>query len=217
MTQDEVAKFQGTKLLVDGELALPTDWLGKPLRVDGDLGPKTRWALAISRLDPRRQAVVKRSCSKVGKFETPGVANRGEWPDFVLRRAGILVPEDPNIPLPDAAWCAAHASWCISVDGLPVRKEAGAMNLVALLRRPSFVQPGDVGWFPTGGGHAHIFPIVAVGPGEVAAAEGNHGNRVALVRRRMSEIQIVTPFPVEELAEIPPELDLVTVKAAGTR
>jgi hypothetical protein len=215
MTPDDVKAFQGRNQLVDGILGPPTDWLGRKLRVDGDFGPKTRWALAISRLDPRRQAIVKRACSKVGQFET--VANRGPWPDFVLRRCGIHVPEDPTVPLPDAAWCAAHASWCMSVDDLPERKEPGTLNLVAQLRRPTFILPGDFGWFSTGGGRAHIFPIIALGAGEVAGAEGNHGNRVALVRRRTTEIQIVTPFPVEELAEIPPELPLAPVQAAGTR
>lgn len=216
MTPDQIRAFQGRQQLVDGVLGPPTDWFGKPLKVDGDLGAKTRWALGISRLDPRRQAIVKRACSKVGQFET--VANRGPWPDFVNRRAGILVPEDPTVPLPDAAWCASHSSWCMSVDGLPERAEAGAMNLVEQLRRPTFVLPGDFGWFPTGGRHAHIFPIVATMPGEVAGAEGNHGNRCALVRRLMSEIQIVSAFPVEELPEIPSsELDLVLVKGASTR
>lgn len=217
MTKDEVAKFQGTKLLVDGELAVPTDWLGKPLRVDGDLGPRTRWALSISRLDPRRQAIVKRACSKVGQAETPGVPNRGPWPDWVLRWCGVNVPEDPTVPLPDYSWCAAHASWCMSVEGLPERRELGALNLARQLRRATLVLPGDFGWFPTGGGHAHIFPIIGLGPGEVASPEGNHGNRCALVRRLMTEIEIVTPFPVEEIAMVPPGLTLVPVKAASTR
>jgi hypothetical protein len=217
LTAADIRRFQSAEQLVDGRLEPPTDWLGKPLRVDGDHGARTRWALAISRLDPRRQAIVKRACSKVGQAETPGVANRGPWPDFVLRRAGLYVPVDELTPLQDAAWCAAHASWCMSVDGLPERKELGARNLAQMLRRATFVQAGDFGWFPTGTWQAHIFPIVAVGPGEVACAEGNHGNRVALVRRRLTDIQVVTAFPVEELAELPPELDLVPVKAASTR
>lgn len=217
MTPDEVRAFQRRETVVDGELGPPRDWLGKPLVVDGDLGQRTRWAFAISCLDPRRQAIVRRACSKVGQAETPGVANRGPWPDFVLRRAGMSVPEDETIPLPDQAWCAAHASWCMSVDGLPDRKELGARKLAQSLRRPTFVQPGDFGWFPTGPWQAHIFPIIAVGPGEVASAEGNRGNRVALVRRRLNEIQVVTAFPVEQLAELPSGLELVRVSAAGTR
>lgn len=217
MTPEQVAAFQGSELLVDGDIGPPTDWFGVPLLVDGDLGPRTRWALAIARLDPRRQAIVKRACSKIGQGETPGVANRGPWPDFVLRRAGFDVPEDPTAPLPDAAWCAAHASWCMSVEGLPDRKELGARKLAQSLRRPALVTPGDFGWFRTGTWQAHIFPIIGIGPGEVAAPEGNHGNMIELVRRRTSEIEIVTPFPVEDLAEIPPELELIPVKRANTR
>lgn len=215
MTPAEVESFQRTPRLVDGVLAPPADWWGKPLRVDGDLGPRTRWALYISRLDPRRQSIVQRACSKVGECET--VANRGPWPDFVLRRCGYDVPDDPRVPLPNAAWCAAHASWCMSVEGLPERRELGARNLAQSMRRPAFVLPGDFGCFPTGTWQMHIFPIVACGPGEVLAPEGNHGNRVALVRRRLSEIQIVTPFPVEELPPLPMDVPLVPVQVAGTR
>lgn len=215
MTPDQVRAFQRTERTVDGELGPPRDWLGKPLAVDGDLGPRTRWALAISRLDPRRQAIVQRACSKVGVAET--VANRGEWPDFVLRRCGIYVPDDTAVPMPDNAWCAAHASWCMSVDGLPERREAGARDLATSLRPATVVLPGDFGWFITGPWQAHIFPIIATGPGEVAGAEGNHGNRVALVRRRMLDIRIVTPFPVEWQAEIPAGLPPVEVRREGTR
>jgi hypothetical protein len=218
MTADEVAAFQARPALVDGELAPPCDWRGIPLRVDGDLGPKTRWALAISKLAPRRQAIVKRACSKVGEAETPGVANRGAWPDFVLRRCGIYVPDDdPLKPMPDNAWCAAHASWCMSVEGLPERKDAGARSLAQALWRTRFALPGDFGWFPTGSWQAHIFPIIGVSHTEVACAEGNHGNRVALVRRSLGEINLASPIPPEELALIPPGLELVPVRAAGTR
>lgn len=227
MTPDEVRAFQRREMVVDGELGPPTDWLGTPLRVDGDLGPRTRWAIAISKLAAWRQAVVKRACSKIGERET--VANRGAWPDFVLRRCGIYVPEDPEEPSPDHAWCAAHASWCASVDGLPVRREAGARKLAASMRWPGpVVLPGDFGWFPTGQWQAHIFPIIGVGPGEVAAAEGNHGNGVELVRRELLHVNVVTPGPAggappspaavrEQMALIPPGLTLVPVRAAGTR
>jgi hypothetical protein len=205
MTKDQIIEFQRGRF----------DWEGKPLLVDGALGPRTRWALAISRLDPRRQAIVARACSKVGQRET--VANRGEWPDFVLRRCGIYVPDDPSVPMPDNAWCAAHASWCMSVDGLPERKEPGARDLATSLRPTTIVLPGDFGWYPTGGWRAHIFPIIGVAPGEVACADGNWRNGCALVRRRTSEIRIVTALPVEELADIPPGLPLVTVQREDTR
>lgn len=225
MTADEVAAFQARPALVDGELAPPCDWRGIPLRVDGDLGPKTRWALAISKLAPRRQAIVKRACSKVGEAETPGVANRGAWPDFVLRRCGIYVPEDPLVPMPDNAWCAAQASWCASVDGLPERREAGARKLAgALWRKPrELALPGDFGWFPTGQWQAHIFPIIGVGGGEVAAPEGNHGNRVELVRRLLAQIHVVSALPPDDReahplpSTMPPGLPLVPVRAVGTR
>jgi hypothetical protein len=216
MTPEAVRAFQSRHTVVDGELGPPRDWFGKPLQVDGDLGPRTRWAMEIAKLDPRRQAIVRRACSKIGETES-AYANRGPWPDFVLSRCGVYVPKDPTVPMPNNAWCAAHASWCMSVDGLPERKEEGARALAQLLRPTKVVLPGDFGWFPTGPWQAHIFPIVATGAGEVAAAEGNHGNRCALVRRRLSEIEVVSAFPLEELTGIPSGLELVPVRAAGTR
>lgn len=215
MTPDEVRAFQAREMLVDGELGPPRDWLGVPLQVDGDLGARTRWAMAIALLEPRRQAIVRRACSKIGQAET--VANRGPWPDFVLARCGIHVPDDPKVPMPDNAWCAAHASWCMSVEGLPERKEAGARALAQSLRRTTVVLPGDFGWYPTGTWQAHIFPLVATGAGEVACADGNHRNRVELVRRRLADIEVVSPFALGELTGLPPGLELVPVRAAGTR
>lgn len=218
MTKDQIAKFQSTERIVDGVLGPPRDWRGQPLVVDGDLGQRTRWALAISRLDPRRQAIVQRACSKVGQKET--IENRGPWPDFVLRRCDVNVPEDESVPTPDNAWCAAHASWCMSVDGLPERKEAGARDLAGSMRPTTLVLPGDFGWYPTGAPGswtAHIFPIIGTGPSLVACADGNFRNCCGLWLRRTHEVRIVTPFPVEELPECPPGLPLVPVRAEGTR
>lgn len=220
MTPDEVRAFQGnTSTIVDGVIGPPRDWFGVPLKVDGDLGPRTRWAIAMAAQDPRRQAIVRRACSGVGVIRET-IANRGPGVpgvDWLLRRAHVDVPEDPTIPLPDYGWCAAFASWCISVDGLPVRAEAGARALAESLRTPTIILPGDLAWFPTGKWEAHIAPIIGVGPGEVATAEGNRRNACELVRRSTSEVRIVTPFPFEDLPGIPPGLTLVPVAREGTR
>lgn len=206
MTEDEIRAFQ----------AKPSyDWEGRRLVVDGVLGPRTRWALAIARLDPRRQAIVARACSTVGKGET--VANRGEWPDFLHRWCGFEPPADPSEPLPDRAWCAEQASWCFSVDGLPVRREAGAQALGRTLRRTTLVLPGDGCWYPTGSWRGHFDVIVGVGIGELAVVGGNRQNASRLVRILTRDVIVVTPLPVEELADIPPGLPLVPVRAEGTR
>lgn len=215
MTPDQVRAFQTRKRLIDGELRLPFDPWGEPLEDDGDLGPRTRWAIAISHLDPRRQDIVWRACSSVGKGET--VANRGEWPDFLHRWCGFEPPDDPRKPLPDRAWCAEQASWCFSVDGLPVRHEAGAQALGRALRRTTLVLPGDGCWYPTGSWQGHFDVIVGVGAGELAVVGGNRRNASRLVRVRMRDVNIVTPLPVEQLPGIPPGLELVPVQREGTR
>jgi hypothetical protein len=215
VSPEAIHRFQKTPRLIDGELRLPFNWFGKPLKQDGDLGPQTRWAIALSHLDPRRQAVTWRACSSVGKAET--VANRGEWPDFCHRWCGFEPPEDPDEPMPNQAWCAEQASWCFSVDGLPERREAGAQALGRSLRRTTLVLPGDGCWYPTGSWQGHFDVIVGTGPGELAVVGGNRRNASRLVRVRSSDVNIVTPFPVEEWPGIPPGLELVAVQAAGTR
>ena len=114
-------------------------------------------------------------------------------------------------------WCAAFASWCLSVEGLAPRKEARAQALGLSMRPVTVVLPGDLSWFATGKHSGHCGIVVGLGPGEVAVVEANHYDRCALVRRRTTEVTIVTPFPVEELPAIPPGLTLVPVQAAGTR
>lgn len=197
MTEEEIRAFQAKPAY---------DWEGKRLVVDGLLGPRTRWALAISRLDPRRQAIVANACGFVGLAER--ATNRGPEIDSWLERCGA--------PL-GSPWCAAFASWCISVPGLPSVREAGAQALGRALRPSALILPGDVMFFATGSWQGHCGIIVGSGPGEVAVVEGNSMNMVRLVRRRMADVRCVTPLPVEELADIPPGLPLVPVQREGTR
>lgn len=198
MTPEAIREFQAS-----GE---NHDWLGRALVADGVLGPKTEWSLAISRLDPRRQEIVWRACTSVGIAET--TPNSGEQIDRWLRRCGAA---------PGQPWCAAFASWCVSVPGLPERKLAGAQALGKSLRASTLILPGDVMWFPTGDWEGHCGIIIGTGPGELATVEGNQRNAVRLVKRLSKDVRVATPFPVEELPGIPPGLELVPVTGAGTR
>lgn len=196
MTPSEIGEFQQTHF----------DWHNRPLKVDGDLGPKTEWALAISRLDPRRQEIVKRACSGIGVTErTP---NSGPQIDHWLKRCGAA---------PGQPWCAAFASWCVSVPGLPERKLAGAQALGKSLRGTTLVLPGDVMWFPTGDWEGHCGIVIGTGPGELAVVEGNQANAVRLVRRLSKDVNISTPFPIEAFPGMPPDLPLIPVQREGTR
>lgn len=183
------------------------DWSGKPLRVDGDLGPKTMWAMGIAELDPRRQAIVQRACSRVGETEEAG-ENRGEWEDWLCSWAGI--------PL-GSPGCAAFASWAISVDGLPEVREGSALELGRSLRSTTLVLPGDVMWFPTGKLTGHCGVVIGLGPGEVACVEHNSNDLCRLTRRLTNGVRFSTPLPVQQLPGIPPGLPLVPVAYLGTR
>lgn len=197
MTSDEIRDFQ----------AAHTDWEGKNLLTDGDLGPRTEWALAMSFLDPRRQAIVERACGCVDTVET--APNRGIRIDGWNTRAGNAE---------GSPWCAAFASWCISVEGTPEVREGSAQQLGRMLRNTTLVLPGDVMWFPTGSATGHCGIVIGLGPGEVACVEGNHGDGVRLTRRATTGIvRIVTPLPVQVYPAVPIGLTLVPVGIAGTR
>lgn len=197
MRPDEVRSFQASHL----------DWEGKRLDVDGSLGPRTQWALDVARLEPWRQAIIARACSMVGEHESDG-DNRSITIDTWNRRAGA--------PL-GSPWCAAFASWCISVEGLPDVREASALALGRRMRMTDLHLPGDVMWFATGGGSGHCGIVIGLGPGEVACVEGNRGNRVALCRRSTAQVRISSPLPIQTFPGIPPGLTLAAVSIEGTR
>jgi hypothetical protein len=203
MTPAEIRAFQDGY----GGENKPFDWEGVPLDVDGDLGPRTRWALDLSRHDPLRQTIVARAISCLGMSEPDG-NNRHEFFDFLNERCGVAL---------GSPYCASGASWCISVPGAPEVAEAGAQELLRTLRRTTLVLPGDVGGAATGKHTGHVGIVIAQGPGEVAMVEFNHGNRVALVRRLMQGLTFGTNLPGLALPGIPPGLPLVPWTYTGTR
>lgn len=197
MTPEEIEDFQ----------AAHKDWEGKALVIDGDLGPRTEWAMAISRLEPWRQEIVGRACSKVGIAELS--PNRHPQIDAWNLRCGA--------PL-GSPYCASFSSWCMSIDGLPEVREASALELGRSMRNTTLVLPGDFAWFQTGPSAAHIWPIIGLGPGEVGGVEANHNNMIGLTRRATTgTVRIVTPLPVQVYPAVPIGLPLVPVGIAGTR
>lgn len=197
MTKDEIKEFQKTH----------TDWEGKPLTVDGALGPRTEWAIAISKLDVRRQLVVQRACSKVGLHEHD--TNRGPEIDAWLERC--------HAPL-GSAWCASFASWCLSVPGMPEVKQAGAQALGKKFSVTYAPLPGDVSWFPTGTWEGHIGIYIGGDVVQAAVVEGNSANMVRAVRRLRRDVSFGSILDSEAgAAPVPPGLELVPVAGIGTR
>lgn len=198
MTKDEIAAFQTAHY----------DWEGKALKRDGDPGPRTRWALAVAALDPRRQGIVARACGSVGIAERG--TNRGPEVDTWLERCGA------PLGLP---WCAAFASWCLSVPGMPLVRQAGAQKLGKSFLWVATPEPGDVMWFPTGPSTGHCGIVVGIGDREVAVVEGNSGNAVRCVRRRTADVFFGAPLEHVGAADVPLPigLTLVPVQREGTR
>lgn len=199
MTKDEIIAFQEKSY----------DWNGDRLKPDGDAGPRTRWALAIAKLDPRRQAIVGRATACVGIREQG--TNRGPDIDAWVERCGA--------PL-GSPWCASFASWCISVAGLPMTKQAGAQALGKSLPPTRAPLPGDIMWFKTGPWQGHVGICIGGDLEHAAVVEGNSANMVRVVRRRRGEVsfsRVVNDFAPGQDAPIPPGLPLVIVESEGTR
>ncbi len=200
MTRDEVVAFQRAH----------HDWEGKRLLDDGNVGPKTRWALAIAALDPRRQAIVARAGACVGIVELAG-DNHGPEIDGWNQRAGA--------PL-GSPWCASFASWCISVAGLLEVRQPSATVLGRMFPVTGSPRPGDLGWFRTGPWQGHIGPYIGGDAQFAALIEGNSGNRVRVVMRRREQLSFartVNDFAPASDAPLPPSLPLVPTNMEGTR
>lgn len=185
------------------------DWTGERLKADGVIGPKTAWALAVSRLRLPRQAIVARACACVGVIERQ--TNRGPEIDTWNERAGAAL---------GSPWCASFASWCISVSGHPVVREASAQKLGKNLPATRDPEPGDVMWFPTGAWTGHCGIVIGCGVSEVACVEGNQNNAVRVVRRIRAAVKFASSVggvSTGLLPQVPPGLDLVPVQHEGTR
>src|SRR5690606_26408283 len=97
--------------------------------------------MAIAHLPLVRQDIVSRACAYVGMREVPPSGNRGLEIDAWLERCGAPI---------GSPWCAAFASWCLSVPGQRKWTQAGAQALGKSMRATDRPLPGDVMWFPTG-------------------------------------------------------------------
>lgn len=161
MAAVDVRKFQ----------AAHSNHRGEPLDVDGVLGPETRWSMAVEELGPERRDYVRAACDMVGFVEDPIGSNDDPdgWIRGLLERCGVSAM---------LAWCAAFASWVVHGP-----KIAGAVRLGQHYPKTMNPLPGDVMWFPTGGGKGHCGIVIGVSMPEVLTVEGNLDNRVQCVRR----------------------------------
>jgi CHAP domain-containing protein len=163
-----------TPIVVHGPVAdfqrAHRDHLGLALVPDGVLGPRTQWAMAIDTLENHRKATVLEACSHVGLVESAPNEDRAGLIAHWLLRCGVTEP---------AAWCAAFASYCLGLRG----GIASALALGAHYPATKDPIPGDVMWYPTGGGHGHCGIVIGSSATEVMTVEGNLGNKVQCVRR----------------------------------
>lgn len=162
--------------------------LGQRLVVDDVRGPQTEWALALSCQHPFRISVVERALLHIGVCEQPLGSNRGELIDYWLKRCGVRIPLDPKEWAPQNAWCAAFASYCLSVPGYQEVKCARVIDLVSMFPEIPFEEtlPADLGFkINPDGRTGHVW--ILTGRDNLARqtmqVEGNTGNAVSATRR----------------------------------
>lgn len=186
--------------------------LGQQLVADDIRGKQTLWAIALAEHHPARRAIVLRALEFIGTKEEPLGSNRGYHIDMWLARCGVPIPK-AGVAAPDNAWCAAFASFCLSVDGLPETKFARVKDLVDHFPSVGFdnVLPGDLGYrMNPGGKTGHVWIVSGREGLETMNVEGNTGNVVAVTRRPpASYLRTVSP-PM--MPGIPPGVPL-----AGTQ
>ena len=211
MTPAEVRRFQASGLY--------TDWLGQALKVDGVLGPKTEWAIALSKLPEWRQAIIRECVAHLGLREQPPGSNRGPEIDSWLRACGV--------PL-GSPWCAASASYCMRT-GAPdqwrarfgsVLGVAGALELGRRIGRITEKPlPGDYACYPTDDtGHGHGFLVGGANAAEVLTYEGNQRNEYRCLRRSRAGLLFYSlGAPFGSAPGVPDSVEFVQTNAAGTR
>jgi hypothetical protein len=154
----------------DSILSLPSDWM--------DL---------INELPSGRRLVVLRALGMVGTGENPPGSNRGKDIDFWLRRCGVPIPKDPKTPAPQNAWCAAAASWALSVEGEREVKLAKVKDFVRTFPTVAFQDtlPGDLGYKMHSDGTGHIWLLAGRDDTSQLTMniEGNTNNAMRLTTR----------------------------------
>jgi hypothetical protein len=197
MSPDEIREFQKAHKGPDGIGLAP----------DGIVGPKTQWALDLWSCSPRRRAIVARAQGAIGVTEDPPGSNRGHRIDEWLQRCGVST---------GSPWCAAFASWCIDTVAI-----GGALALGSHFGwEPGLIpMPGDLMFFPTGGGKGHCGIVIGLGAHEVMTIEGNSSDQVRCLRRARDLVRFASTgmdthgtIP-QSVASVP----FVATELAGTR
>lgn len=159
--------------------------LGVPLGIDGDAGPETLWAMAMALQPIERQLAVRRAQRHLGLLESSAnVDPEGIIADY-LAECGINYP---------AAYCAAAASCWLAIPRVRI---SSAVLLGRRFPATESPQPGDLAWFPTGGGFGHIELVGGVDDDEVMNFGANVQNGIRCVRRSRVGLNFArTPFPI---------------------
>jgi hypothetical protein len=182
MTPDQIKTFQ----------AAHRNPYGEALAVDGILGPQTQWALAISELGAKRNAIVNFHLDHVGQVTENG-DNRGPEIDRWLLRCGVPV---------GLAWCAAYVSAAVSAaQGINLH-EASVARLSKLLPHVAEPQPGDLGYYLNADGTGHVFLVIGVAPTTVMTGEGNQRNGCRTLRRVRSPLRFLQTVPTAGVLQV---------------
>lgn len=164
------------------------------------------WMALVHQLPIVRRLVILRALGMVGTREEPMGSNRGKDIDFWLHRCGVPIPADPKTPAPKNAWCAAAASWALSVEGAIAVFLARVKDFVLKFPRVSFeeLRPGDCGYLLHPDDTGHIW-IVGGREGNLTLnIEGNTNNAMRLTTRPRAQYLRVLLDNTAVMPGIPP-------------
>lgn len=162
----------------------------------------------IHQLPITRKLVVLRALGMVGTKEEPMGSNRGKDIDFWLRRSGVPIPKDPKTPAPQNAWCAAAASWALSVEGVEPVAIARVKDFVKKFPTVAFQDtlPGDLGYRLNLDGTGHIWVLGGRDDvnEETFNIEGNTNNTMRCTTRKREHYLRVLLDNTAVMPGIPP-------------
>ena len=171
------------------------DYFGKPLEKNG-WGPRTAWWYGILSLPEQRRRGIRRVLElyQSGKVYDDG-NNRGEWPDKVLKPAGLI-----GLP-----WCVAFTSWILRnecwLDESEWPYHTSTLHLLEWAEKHNRIVteplPLDIACFMHNDTEGHTEFSLACNKNWTLDAGGNIGNKLQVGKRARAGLTFIRTIPVE--------------------
>lgn len=192
------------------------DYFGEPLVKDGNWGPRTEWWYGILSLPEERRRGIRKLLElyKSGKVIDDG-NNRGEWPDKVLKPAGLV----------GQPWCVAFTSWILRhecwIDESEWPYHTSTLKLIAWAEKNGRVVmdplPLDLICFMHNDTEGHTEFNLACNKNWVLDAGGNLKNKLLVGKRARAGLTFIRTFKTENRLSCPPLEGVLNLDGTRTR